>query len=82
MEARDIDSGNILLEDNLCKNIFVTFHTKLLWVQNLRICFNKIDGFIQIYDRIRHLVILGQSWFDEICDSIKYQKSGSTDSIN
>ena len=48
----------------------------------LRICFNKIDGFIQIYDRISHLVILGQSWFDEICDSIKYQKSGSTDSIN
>ena len=48
----------------------------------LRICFNKIDGFIQIYDRIRHLVILSQSWFDEICDSIKYQKSGSTDSIN
>ena len=34
MKARDIDSGNILLEENLYKNIVMTFHTKLLWVQN------------------------------------------------
>ena len=32
MKARDIDSGNILLEENLYKNIFMTFHTKFLWL--------------------------------------------------
>ena len=51
----------------------------------LRIGFDKIDGLINIYDGIRYLVILNLSWFDEICDSIKYpisKKSDITDSIN
>ena len=37
---------------------------------------DKIDGFIKIYDGIRYLVIIGHSWFDELCDSIKYLISG------
>ena len=44
----------------------------------LRIGFDKID-------RFRYLVLLGNSWYDEICDSIKYlinEKSGITDNIN
>ena len=53
--------------------------------QPLGIWFVELDGFIKIYDRIRYLVLLGHSWYDEICDSIKYlisEKSGITDSIN
>ena len=38
----------------------------------LRIRFNKIDGFIKIYDGITFLVLFGCSWCDEICDRIKY----------
>ena len=38
----------------------------------LRIWFDKIDGFIEIYDRIRYSLILAHCWFDEISDSIKY----------
>ena len=34
----------------------------------LHIWFDKIDGFIKIYDGIRYLVLLGHSWYDEICD--------------
>ena len=51
----------------------------------LRIGFDKIDRFIKIYNGIRYLVLLGNSWYDEICDSIKYlinEKSGITDNIN
>ena len=50
--------------------------------KRLRIWFDKI---IKIYDGIRYLVLLGHSWYDEICDSIKYligEKIGITDSIN
>ena len=32
---------------------------------------NKIDGFYKFCDGIRYLVILGHSWSDKICDSIK-----------
>ena len=38
----------------------------------LRIWFDKIDGFIEIYDIIRYSLILAHCWFDEISDSIKY----------
>ena len=38
----------------------------------LRIWFDKIDGFIKLYNGIRYLALLGHSWYDKICDSIKY----------
>ena len=38
----------------------------------LHIRFDRIDGFIKIYDGIRYLVILDLTWFDKISDSIKY----------
>ena len=37
----------------------------------LRIWFNKIDGFIKIYDGIRYLVLFNYRWY-EICDRIRY----------
>ena len=39
---------------------------------SLLIRFDKINGLIGIYDGIRYLVSLGHSWYDEICDKIKY----------
>ena len=38
----------------------------------LRIWFDEIDGFIKLYGEIRYLALLGHSWYDKICDSIKY----------
>ena len=36
------------------------FHTKFLWPKKLlRIRFNKIDGFIKIYDGTRYMVLFG-----------------------
>ena len=41
----------------------------------LRIRFDKINGFIKIYDRIRYLgylVLFGHMWYDEMCNRIRY----------
>ena len=38
----------------------------------LRISFNKIDGFIRVYDRTRYLVLLGGKRYDYICNKIRY----------
>ena len=51
----------------------------------VRIRFDKIDGFIKIYDGIRYLIILDHDRLDKIWDSIKYvisEKSVITESIN
>ena len=50
---------------------------------SLHIRFNKIDGFIKIYE-IRYLVLLDYRWCDKICCRIKHlisEKCGITDSI-
>ena len=51
----------------------------------MRIRFNEIDEFIKIHNKSRYLVLFDYSYFDKICDKIKYlisKKSGITDSIN
>ena len=40
----------------------------------LCIWFDKIDGFIKIYDGIRYSVLLSHSWYDKIFDRIKQVK--------
>ena len=50
-----------------------------------RIRFDKIDGFIKIYDGIRYLVLFDFVWYDEIYNRIKYflgEKSYITVSTN
>ena len=51
----------------------------------LRICFEKMDGFINIYDEISYLVLFASERYNTIYNRIKYlisEKSGITDSIN
>ena len=50
--------------------------------KSLRIWLEKIDGFIKIYDGIRHLVLFGSKQNDAIYNRIRYlisKKSGITD---
>ena len=47
-------------------------HKNFMGLISLLIRFDKINGLIGIYDGIRYLVSLGRSWYDEICDKIKY----------
>ena len=48
--------------------------------------FDKIDGFIMVFDgKIKYLVLIDYGLFDKICDKIKYdisRKRGITNSIN
>ena len=67
-------------------------HTKIFLIYNisyknlndgkpLRIRFNKIDGFIRVYDGTRYLVLFGGEKYDFIYDRIRYLvgvKSGIT----
>ena len=73
MKAIDIYSENILLFEKIYKNTLIDDISYKTFMDSipLRIRFNKIDGFIKIYDGIRYLVMLGYSWFDKICDRIK-----------
>ena len=63
MASRDIYSGNILLEEKLYKNVLICdiLHKHFVGSQLLGIWFNKIHGFIQIYDGTRYLVLLGHN---------------------
>ena len=50
-----------------------------------RIRFDKIDGFIKIYEKNRYLALFDYSHYKKICDKIEYplsEKSGIADSIN
>ena len=47
----------------------------------LRVRFQKVDGFIKVFDGTRHLVLFGTERYDAIDDRIRYlisQKSGIT----
>ena len=51
----------------------------------LRIRFDKIDGFIKIYDGVRYLVLFASERHNKIYDRIRYllsKKSGITDFIS
>ena len=51
----------------------------------MRIRFDKVDGFIKIYDGIRYLVLYNYERYNASYDRIRYlirKKSGIADSIN
>ena len=88
---RDIDFSDILLDKKLYKEkyenilIYDISYKTSRGAKPLRIRFDKIDGFIKINDKIRYLVSFDYSYYDKICEKIKYpisDKSGITDSIN
>ena len=54
---------NILIHD-------ISYKTTFMGSIPLRIRFDKIDGFIKIYDGIRYLVLFSYL-YDEICNRIK-----------
>ena len=87
----NVYSNDISLDEKLCKGkyenilIYHILDKTSTGAKPLRIRFDKIDGFIQIHDKVRYLVLFDFSYCDEICDKIKYlisEKSGITDSIN
>ena len=67
IEIEDFDFGNVLLDENSYEDISVydISYKTLIGAKPLRIRFDKVDGFIRIYDGTRYLVL-----FDpEKCDT-------------
>ena len=73
---------NILVYEKSYENILVYIISyKSLITKSLRIRFDKIDGFIRVYDGTRYLVLSGSKKYDSICNRIRYLicvKSGIT----
>ena len=74
---------DILKDEKSCKNILfysISYKT-LMDPKPLCIRFDKMNGFIGIYDRTRYLVLFGDEKYDFICIKIRYlrgRKSGIT----
>ena len=75
MTVEDINSSDFLLDKKKkSENILVydISYKTFMGSKPLHIKFDKIDGFIKIYDGIRYLVLFGYWWYHKIFDNIKY----------
>ena len=51
----------------------MTFYVELLiGLKSLHITFNKIDGFIKIYDGTRYLTLFGSKKYDSVYGRMRY----------
>ena len=83
IKLEDFDLDNILIDEKSHKNILIydISYKTLIGSKPLRIRFDKIDGFIRIYDGTRYLTLFGSEKCDAIYDRIRYLislKSGIT----
>ena len=61
--------------------IYNISYKTLIGAKPLRIRFDKVDGFVSVYDGTRHLVLFGPEKHDAIFNRIRYlisQKGGIT----
>ena len=82
IKLKDFDI-NILIDEKLHENILIyeISYKTLIGSNILCIRFDKIDGFIRIYDGTRYLTLLGSGKYDVIYNRIRYLislKSGIT----
>ena len=57
----DLDFDNILIDEKLCENILIygILNKTLTGAKQLHIRFDKIDGFIRVYNGTRFLLLFG-----------------------
>ena len=84
IKLEDFDFDNILVDEKSHENILIYDISckTLAGPKPLRIRFDKIDGYIRIYDGTRYLVLLGPEKYDAIYNRIRYLvslTSGITD---
>ena len=77
MRVEHIDFDNILLDEKshkISENILIydISYKTFMGGKPLRIWFEKIDGFIKIYDGIRYLVLFGSKRYDATYNRIRY----------
>ena len=74
IKTEDFDLQNILVDKKLYENISVynVSCKSLIDSKPLHIRFNKIDGFIRVYDGTRYLVLFASEKCDYIFNRIRY----------
>ena len=74
IKLEDFDLDNILIDEKSHKNILIydISYKTLIDPKPLRIRFNKVDGFIKLYDGSKYLVLLGPEKYDAICNRNRY----------
>ena len=74
IKIEDFDPENILIDEKSYENIFVYIisYKTLIDAKPLRIRFDKINGFIRVYDETRYLLRAGK--LDSIYNKIRYKK--------
>ena len=74
IRIKDFDLGNIVIDGKSCKNILVynISHKNLIFVEPLYIRFDKVNGFIRLFDGTRYLVIFGPEKYDAIFNRIRH----------
>ena len=66
IKIEDFDFNNILTDEN------ILVYNILIGAKSLCIRFNKVDGFIRVYDGTRYLVLFGPEKYDAIYSRIRY----------
>ena len=74
IKLEDVDFDNILVDEKSHENILVynISYKILIGPKPVHIRFDKIDGFITIYDGTRYLVLIGPEKYDAIYKRIRY----------
>ena len=77
IKIEDLDFDNIQLDEKSYENILIyDFSCKtLIGAKPLRIKFDKVDGFVRVYDDYRYLVLFASEKYDAICILIRYTLS-------
>ena len=76
MRVTDIDFSDILLNKKSYKTykdtlIYDISYNTFMGSKPLHIRFDEVDGFINVYDRIKYLVLFSSGLYNEIYNRIK-----------
>ena len=73
-KLEDFDLDNILIDEKSHENILIyeISYKTLIDSKHFHVRFDKIDGFIRIYDETRYLTLFGSEKFDAIYSRIRY----------
>ena len=74
IKFEDFDLDDILIDETSYEDILVynISYKTLIGAKPLCIRFNKIDGFVRVYDGTRYLVLFGVEKYDFIYNKIRY----------
>ena len=74
IKIEEFNLDDILIDEKSHENILVykISYKTLIDDKPLRIRFDRIDGFIRVYDGTRYLVLLGSEKYDSLYNKIRY----------